>query len=127
MSEKSVAQKLGLKDGLTILVLHSPEPISKLLGNFPKGASLAETGMGPFPIILAFAKNRVAMEEAVEECRLRLVPGGALWIAYAKGTSPKASDINRDSIRIYVETVGLTTVAAISIDDDWSALRLKTT
>ena len=127
MSEKSVAQKLGLKDGLTVLVLHSPKPISKLLGSLPKGALVAESGVGAFPIILAFAKNRAAMEEAAQKCKPLLVPGGALWIAYAKGTSPKASDINRDSIRTYVETVGLTTVAAISIDDDWSALRLKAT
>jgi hypothetical protein len=50
---------------------------------------------------------------------------GALWVAYVKGTSALKSDINRDSIREYVATVGLDTVAQIAIDHDWSALRLK--
>jgi hypothetical protein len=50
---------------------------------------------------------------------------GVLWIAYAKGTSKKASDINRDTIREYAASIGLDTVAQIAIDGDWSALRLK--
>jgi hypothetical protein len=58
-------------------------------------------------------------------CKAKLESGGALWLAYAKGTSPKAADINRDSIHDYVGTVGLDTVAQIAIDADWSALRLK--
>ena len=49
----------------------------------------------------------------------------AARIAYAKGTSAKAADINRDIIREHVATIGLDTVSQIAIDGDWSALRLK--
>ena len=35
------------------------------------------------------------------------------------------SDINRDSIREYTQSVGLETVALIAVDDDWSAIRCK--
>jgi hypothetical protein len=127
MSEKSVAQKLGLKEGKTILLLNPPKPGTKLLGKMPRGASIAEAEDGPFPLILAFVSNRAVMVKMLELCKPKLADGGALWLAYAKGTSPVAADINRDSIREYVESIGLTTVAAISIDDDWSALRLKAT
>jgi hypothetical protein len=34
-------------------------------------------------------------------------------------------DINRDSIAAYAATIGLQAVAMISVDEDWSALRLK--
>ena len=37
----------------------------------------------------------------------------------------KATDINRDSINTYLKEQGITAVAMISIDGDWSALRAK--
>ena len=48
-----------------------------------------------------------------------------LWFAYPKGTSKIKTDINRDIIRATAEEYGITTVAAISIDDTWSALRFR--
>ncbi len=35
------------------------------------------------------------------------------------------TDINRDSIVEYARSIGMEGVAMISIDEDWSALRLK--
>ncbi len=54
-----------------------------------------------------------------------LKPGGLLWLTYPKGTSQFKVDINRDSIRAYAESNGFKTVAMISVDETWSALRLK--
>jgi hypothetical protein len=54
-----------------------------------------------------------------------LNPGGMIWVTYPKGTSKIKSDVNRDSIREYAKTLGLEAVAIFSVDDDWSALRLK--
>ena len=50
---------------------------------------------------------------------------GSLWIAYLKQTASKATDINRDSINDYLKENGITAVAMISIDLDWSGLRAK--
>jgi hypothetical protein len=125
MNEKSVAQKLGLKPGRTLLVRHAPAPIGKLLGAVPDSAEITEVGAGRFPLVLVFAKDRMALVKELPGCKAKLEAGGALWIAYAKGTSKKATDINRDSIREYAVTMGLDTVSQIAIDDDWSALRLK--
>jgi hypothetical protein len=52
-------------------------------------------------------------------------PDSVLWFAYPKGTSKIKTDINRDTIRVTGEEFGITTVAAISIDDTWSALRFR--
>jgi len=52
-------------------------------------------------------------------------PDSILWFAYPKGTSKIKTDINRDSIRETAEGFGITTVAAISIDETWSALRFR--
>jgi hypothetical protein len=46
-------------------------------------------------------------------------------VSYPKGTSKVNTDINRDTIGLYAQSIGLQPVAMISIDDTWSALRLK--
>jgi hypothetical protein len=125
MSDKSAAWKLGLRPGKTLLVQHAPAALDELLGAVPDGARVMKTGSGRFPIVLVFVADRAAMVRELERCKPRLETGGALWIAYLKGTSGKATDINRNSIHDYVGTIGLDTVAQIAIDDDWSALRLK--
>ena len=50
---------------------------------------------------------------------------GSLWIAYLKQSASKATDIHRDTIDAYAQQHGATAVAIISVDLDWSALRLK--
>jgi hypothetical protein len=52
-------------------------------------------------------------------------PKGIIWATYPKGSSSMKSDANRDVIRFYVEKIGLEAVAIFSVDDNWSALRLK--
>ena len=52
---------------------------------------------------------------------------GKLWVSYYKGTSKIKTDINRNNLREYAQSKGLKTVAMISINKDWSAMRLKIT
>jgi hypothetical protein len=125
MTVKSAAQKLGLKPGGTLYVKSAPSWCEDLLGPLPAGASLIHKTAGQSPMILVFAKDRAAMIRDLPQCKAKLEVDGVLWIAYAKGTSKKASDINRDTIREYAASIGLDTVAQIAIDGDWSALRLK--
>jgi hypothetical protein len=54
-----------------------------------------------------------------------MAPKGMLWVTYHKGTSKVKTDIHRDMINAYAHSIGLEGVAMISIDEDWSALRLK--
>jgi GST-like protein len=49
MSEKPVAQKLGLTPGKTLFVSHAPAPVGDLLGDVTDGARVTESGKGPFP------------------------------------------------------------------------------
>ncbi len=46
-------------------------------------------------------------------------------MSYPKRTSGVKTDVDRDVIREYAASVGLGAVAIVSLDDTWSALRLK--
>jgi hypothetical protein len=108
MGEKTVAQKLGLKAGRKLVIKQQPEEVAALIGALPLGAELVTDGTKPNALILMFARDKAALVKGLPACKRQLEPGGALWVAYIKGTSGKKTDINRDSIREFVGTLGWT-------------------
>ena len=125
MPEKTVAEKLLFKPGKKILIVSAPEGLAALLGPLPAGVELLQGTNEPVDIILVFIKDRRELEAHLPRLKAVLHPKGALWVAYYKGTARVATDIHRDSLNAYAGTLGMTGVGIISIDQDWSALRLK--
>ena len=53
-------------------------------------------------------------------------PDGLLWLAYPKGTSGLKTDLARDTDDALTDPIaGLTGVTLVSIDEIWSAMRLR--
>jgi predicted CoA-binding protein len=125
MSDKSVAQKLMIKEGHKVLIVHQPKGYKALLGELPKKATILKEATGPVDLVQVFVDSRKEMEELLPGLKPLVSPKGILWFTYHKGTSKHKTDINRDSIAAYAATIGMQAVAMISVDDDWSALRLK--
>jgi hypothetical protein len=122
MSEKTVADKMLLKNAKSIAVLNGaahPGMVSQL------PAQLIDNGSGPADVVVMFALNQKELDRYLPIARERLGDKGSLWIAYLKQTASKATDINRDTINATAKEQGITAVAIISVDGDWSALRLK--
>jgi hypothetical protein len=125
MSEKSVAEKLQVKPGRKVLLVNPPPEVDSLLGALPPGVTLQTTPQPPVDIIVVFTRNRQELETHLGGLRALLASQGMIWVVYYKGTARIKTDIHRDSINAYAQSLGLTGVAVISIDQDWSALRLK--
>ncbi len=125
MSDKSVAQKLLMKPGQKVLLVNPPKGYKALLGEIPKDVKILKEAGEAVDLIQVFVASRKELEEQLPRLKPLLAPKGLFWVAYHKGTSKQKSDINRDSINAYAETIGMQGVALISVDDDWSALRLK--
>ena len=122
MNEKTVADKMFLRTAKSMLILNG-QANPGVAAQMPQ--HLVKDGGGPFDVILMFALNRKELEQYLPVAKERLGEKGSLWIAYLKQTASKATDINRDSINAYAKENGITAVAMISIDGDWSGLRLK--
>ena len=127
MSEKSIVERLFIKPGNKVLLINPPEGYQIKLGALPKGATLLSSSDQPVEVIQVFVANRVELEAQLPRLKKLLIPKGMMWVTYHKGTSKVKTDINRDTINAYALTIGLMGVAIISIDEDWSALRLKLT
>jgi len=125
MSEKSVAQKLGVKPGQSLVLLNAPAGYPGTLRDLPKDVKVSTSLAGPADVVQCFVASRKELEKALPELRAALSPKTILWIAYPKGTSKVKTDIHRDIIREHAGGLGMRTVALFSIDDTWSSLRLK--
>jgi len=125
MSNRTVAQKLFIKEGHRVLFVGAPEGYQDLLGPLPSQVTLLKELQAPIDVIQVFVASREELEVQLPTLKQALAPKGMLWVAYHKGSSKVKTDINRDSIAAYARSIGLEAVAIISVDDDWSALRLK--
>ena len=125
MPDRTVAQKLLIKENYKILFINEPDNYRAILGKLPENVSVL-TGEGrSADFIQLFVTSRKELVEKLDEIKPEMSPKGLLWVTYPKGTSGIKTDINRDIIREYAQSIGLNSVAMISVDDTWSALRLK--
>ena len=123
MPEKTVAEKMYVKNATTLAVLNEGGEHGELLAQLPPERLVREDENADW--ILLFARSRAELEQFLPVAQARLAPGGALWVAYRKGGVTAGSDIDRDDIRLYAQESGLDSVAMVAIDAGWSALRLK--
>jgi hypothetical protein len=126
MSEKTIADKMFLRNAKSMLILNGnvhPGMVAQMPPDLIRNDQNKENDK--VDVVLLFALNRKELEQAFPTAKERLGEKGSLWVAYLKQTASKATDINRDSINAYAKENGITGVAMISIDGDWSALRMK--
>jgi len=125
MSDKSVAQKLLIKEGYKVHILNAPAGYLASIGELPPKVMVLTKPESGTNLIQVFLKSRKEMETQLPQLKQSLKPGGLLWVTYPKGTSKMPSDINRDIIAAYARTIGMVGVTMVAVNDTWSALRLK--
>jgi len=124
MSDKSIADKLYLKTAKSVAIINGAAHPG-IVAQLPQHLIMESGGKGEADAVILFALNQQQLDAFFPEALSRLGEKGSLWIAFLKQTAPKATDINRDSIFAYAKEKGVTGVALISLDSDWSAVRLK--
>jgi Protein of unknown function (DUF3052) len=124
LPDKTISQKLFIKERYKVLVLNAPAGYIEKMA-MPSKTTPSTKLQPDADLVQVFFKSRSEMETQLAGLKKLLKPGGSLWITYPKGTSKTPADINRDSIREYAATIGLTAVSLVAIDDTWSAMRVK--
>lgn len=112
------AGKLQYKENFDCLILNSPEAF-----DWPVGCDKKRKKAG-YDFELLFVRS---LEELIEllpvfrenaDDRLR-------WIAYPKRNGSIRSDLSRDIIWAELENIAFQPVAMVSLDSDWSAMRIR--
>ena len=107
--------KLQIKNGQTLALLNNPEQVD---------VAALQAAPDAADAILVFAKSRAELEQRIDVLREAAHRGALTWLAYPKAWQLD-TDLNRDIIRHLARDRGLDPVRQVSIDDIWSALRLK--
>jgi hypothetical protein len=122
-SGKPLTQKLGIKEGATVVLLDAPESAEGLLEPLPAGVTLRRGNRGRREMTIWFATGRGVLERRFEAVA-RAVGEGTLWMAWPKRSSGVATDITEDTIREVALPAGLVDTKVCAIDETWSGLRL---
>lgn len=76
--------------------------------------------------ILTFDKTKGEIDKIARCINKKLKTEGVVWFVFPKGTSKKYKvEINRDNGWDSIVKIGLESVRAVAIDDDWSAIRYR--
>lgn len=110
-----IDKKLQLKEGQRIAII----------GNAPSLDMHADkTTVPECDAVLIFITHEADIAAAFSTLRVAAQQNKLAWIAYPKAKQ-LSTDLNRDSIRKLANDNGLDPVRQVSIDEVWSALRLK--
>jgi hypothetical protein len=107
--------KLQLKPGQSIAVVGEGPALD---------LAAASAAPGDAHAVLAFAVNGSELRTRFAVLAEVAGRGGLAWVAYPKARQ-LGTDLNRDVIRELAPSAGMEPVRQISLDDTWSALRLK--
>jgi len=123
-SGRPLAQKLGIKAGMTIAVLDAPEGIEATLGPLPDGAVVYHGNPGrASAMTIWFAVSREQLERRFAGIAAA-VGEGTLWMAWPKRSSGVETDLTEDVVREIALPAGWVDTKVCAIDATWSGLRL---
>jgi len=126
---KNTAEKLRIKEGMNLAILHAPENFTSTLSPLPGKVKISHNLKNSIDQIHWFVRNKAQVEKEIKEVMPSLKPGMLLWIYFPKGTSKVQTDLTRDKgWEELMKINSLQWLSLISFDDTWSTFgcRLKT-
>jgi hypothetical protein len=123
----TIAGKLKIKEGFTLLTVNAPAGFKEHLSPLPAGVTLTANGQD-FQQIHWFVLNGAQLEKDLPKVLALLKEGVVCWTYYPKGTSKIQTDLTRDKGWDALLKNDVQWLSLISFDDTWSsfAFRLKT-
>ncbi|MDE3723231.1 MULTISPECIES: hypothetical protein [Nocardiopsis] len=123
MAEKSGAAKLGIKPGFVVVAHNAPEDYLDILGELPAAATVTDEPEAAPDLLHLFSTTLEELRKNLTE-RLPDVPDTTVvWLSYPKGGTKR--ELNRTIVMDEAVEVGWKAVYGVSLDDGWSANRIK--
>ena len=121
MADDSLIKKLRLTTAQKIAIVNPPDGYLGKLDNPPADGELK----GEYDFVQVFVTKKSEVD-ALSESILRSVrDDGIFWFTFPKKSSALSADVTRDSGWETLTDAGMQGVSLVSVDDDWSAFRLK--
>ncbi len=120
-SERSAAQKLGVREGSVLALLDAPDDWA--LEGTPVGVAVRRDLRGARDVTIAFVRARRDLVRHAARYDRALADDASLWIAWPRKAAGHRSDVTEDLLREVLLPRGLVDVKVAAIDEDWSGLK----
>jgi hypothetical protein len=122
-SGKSTVQKLGIKPGFRIFVVHAPKAYRDIIGELPDDVTIAKVAKPPLDMVHVFATEAAGLAGKLRGYRDAIAPAGMVWVSWPKKASRVATDLSDVVVRDTALPLGLVDVKVCAIDEVWSGLK----
>jgi hypothetical protein len=123
VSDKSVAQKLGIKPGFCIFIDGTPLAYGAIVGPLPAGVTIKAAPKPSLDMVHLFVMQSKGLAAKLRRYRGTIVPDGMIWVSWPKNSSGIASDLSDVVVRDTALPLGLVDIKVCAIDNTWSGLK----
>lgn len=122
-SGKPLSQKLGVKPGMTVLLVNPPAGYGVTLGPLPPRVRLINTLGDSADLIQLFVTDSNTLENEFPKLAERVKDDGMVWVSWPKKSSGLQTDLSDVTVRSLGLRNGMVDVKVCSVDDRWSGLK----
>ncbi len=123
-SSRPLAEKLGIKPGMTVVTLNAPPNYRTLLDQNGNEVTLSVRVGESRDFIHLFTRRRGELQKQLKRLRSKLADTGMLWVSWPKKSAGVPTDVSEDTIRAVALPLGLVDVKVCAVDEIWSGLKL---
>lgn len=118
-----LAKKFQIKEEYSVLMMNSNPDVHPLFDGVR--IEFKPAANEQYDTVILFTRNEEELTRLVSEADHKTKEQGNLWLSYPKKSGSIDTDLNRDSTWEALKPFGLEPVRLISVNDDWSSMRLK--
>ena len=127
-----LAKKLGIRSGMTVMVVGYLGDYVELVAPLPEGAEITTLDTFPDDRVSALAVNLLHLFTNSRDDLFRILDAagglikqdGAIWVSWYKKAAKLPTEITEDTIREAALPLGLVDVKVCAVDEKWSGLKL---
>lgn len=119
-ARRTVAQKMGIKQGSRAHLVAAPSPAALALQLPPLVVSPELDGQ--FDYLHLFTTSQACMEDSFPTLKGHLRASGMLWVSWPKGKQP-GTDLSLSTVIRIGYSHGMVESTCLSVDGTWSALK----
>jgi hypothetical protein len=116
-----LVKKLGIKPGMTVVVIGSPKGFRDELIGLPENVRLTMHSPKPVDLVIWFVSDRRTLEQGIGAA-LKVMSNG-LWIAWPKKASKVTTDVSGNEVRTTGLAHGIVDYKVCAINETWSGLK----
>lgn len=122
-SQRSLVEKLGIKEGHRLAIVEPPPGFYATLGSLADGVRPVRSSSQGIDVIILFAREADGLSRSIAKIKRSLAVSGMLWVCWPKKASAIACDLDENIVRGVGLAAGLVDVKICAVDATWSGLK----